>query len=506
MKNVFQEYFLKSLESFSDKDALEIQEQKFSYHQFYELVSVIINAIQKEGFQHKAIVVLNDHTVYSYASIIAINFSGNTIFPVELSWPAQRISNVVSEAKPAAVLVSDWNDQIQKNLGLIHELDNCCFIESSSGKLVRNSSLNIDRPDYENIAYILFTSGSTGLPKGSPVKTESLNAFIQFYKGYNFNSGDRFLQVYDITFDVAYFSFLVPLCFGACCCIVTHHTNTPKYLSILNDLLKHNITVVSMVPTVLNFIRKYIQNKNLTSLRYSFFSGDALYHSEAMLWQQFAPDSEIHNYYGLTETTIVCTKYVWSKDASAVEAYKDLVPIGKPFPGINFKICNSHNEEVKESEIGELTFNGVQVIDHYLNNRNQEKFFYVPDEKGNLCKYYKTGDLVSLNEKGNLIFHGRIDHQVKINGYRIELEEIQATIQKITRKKSIVVKKKNNNGIHFLSAFIEGNSFNVEVLKKELEEYLPNYMIPSEFSFLDHLPLTENGKIDILYLQALKSE
>ena len=317
-----------------------------------------------------------------------------------------------------------------------------------------------------------------------------------------FNQHDRFLQVYEITFDVAYFSFLVPLSAGACCCVVNSKNGIPKYLSIVDDLLKRKISVVSMVPSILPFVKKYLRKEKMSTLRYSFFSGDALYHSDALAWKDFVFNAAIHNFYGPTETTIVCTRYIWNETEAPGELVHDVVPLGKAFPDMHFKIVDEANVDVPEGAVGELSFAGVQVIDAYLNNVHANCFFTAKHE-GAESRFYKTGDLASLNRRGNLVFHGRKDHQVKINGYRIELEEVQLALQKLVQRNCVVIKKRNEQNIDYLKAFIEGEPANAEELKLALKKYLPEYMIPAELEFIAQIPLSENDKINKRYLQSL---
>lgn len=495
--NLIQDYFLDSVARHSERPALEIAGQEYSYQALSDRVFSMVGWLQKQGIKNKAIIVLNDHTLDSYAGILAVNFSGNTILPLELSWPQQRIKDVIMAVRPGAML---YNEQHADALAALKEISDCLFIHTGSSK-VTGSLKNC--PDYAGVAYIIFTSGSTGVPKGVPVKQSSLNALLEYYKKeYDFNQNDRFLQVYEITFDVAYFSFLVPLSAGACCCVVNSKNGIPKYLSIVDDLLKRKISVVSMVPSILPFVKKYLRKEKMSTLRYSFFSGDALYHSDALAWKDFAPNAAIHNFYGPTETTIVCTRYIWNETETPGELVHDVVPLGKAFPDMHFKIVDEANVDVAEGAVGELSFAGVQVIDAYLNNVHANCFFTAKHE-GAESRFYKTGDLASLNRRGNLVFHGRKDHQVKINGYRIELEEVQLALQKLVQRNCVVIKKRNEQNIDYLKAFIEGEPANAEELKLALKKYLPEYMIPAELEFIAQIPLSENDKINKRYLQSL---
>jgi len=247
-----------------------------------------------------------------------------------------------------------------------------------------------------------------------------------------------------------------------------------------------------MVPSVLGLIEKYLPEFNFPHLRYSFFSGDALKQNLAVKWKKCLPNGVIHNFYGPTETTIVCTRYKWDEEISDIESLNNIVPIGKPFPGMHFIVLSEEQKMITEVRtVGELCFLGVQVIDNYLNNSNENSFIYFEGKR-----YYKTGDLVSLNEKENLIFHGRLDSQVKINGYRIELAEIENAILKVCGKLNKVVV----NELNQLVAFVESD--NELDLKGEMNKLLPSYMMPICFVFIKEIPLSINGKIDTQKIQA----
>lgn len=499
MDSLLKTYFLEQVLAHPEHCAVDAGYESLSYKQLNALVQEIVEHIEGLGIYNKAVVVLNDHSVLTYAGILGISFANNAFLPIESSWPPARIADILEQVKPAAFLVPS-RKKMDEFLERYPRAKDFLFLDCSTGAYYGNRSSVDLASSYKHIAYILFTSGSTGVPKGVPVSHKNLNAFLRHNTSfYKFGANDRFLQVYELTFDVAYFSFLVPLCIGACCCMLTTGNTVPKYLMIINDLLKRNISIVSMVPTIINLSKKYIRLKTVATVQHCFFIGDVLYHSEAKLWQQFVPNAQIHNYYGPTEATIACADYTWTNRMSKGLA-NDSVPIGKIFPEVKFLIVNEGNQTVSGTEAGELLLSGSQVINGYIGGMHPENFMTFR-EQGKEAIYYRTGDLVSLNDEGDLVFHGRIDHQVKLNGYRIELNEIQLAIGKRTGKKVIVTKKKNEDGFHHLIAVIEGNPFSIEDLKEELRTTLPEYMIPSEFVFLAQLPLNENGKIDLRSLQ-----
>ncbi len=500
MQNLLKELFEANVLRFGDRLAIEAGDQKLTYNDLARLVNALAKIICQNDIKNKAIIVLNDHSIFSYASILAINFTGNTVLPLEPKWPRKRILDITDKVKPAGIIISHPTDEIISGLNESNVLQHLYIFDASDLRLVSEPKKTGEYTNYLNIVYIISTSGSTGIPKCVPVKLEGINAFISYFQEqFDFNEQDRFLQVFDITFDVAYFSFLIPLCSGACCCVLTQNKGIPKYFSIIDDLRNRKITVLSMVSTVLHFIKRYIKQNPLLSVRHSILTGDVLYHSEALEWQRFVPNAQLYNFYGPTEITIFCTKYNWRVDFAERESVNDLVPIGYPFPGMIYKIINENNREVLTGEPGELAISSIQVVDGYIGGEHEDKF-YIEEENGQQIKYYKTGDLVSVNEVGNLYLHGRKDHQVKINGYRIELEEVQSAVQQVTAQKTVILKMEVNHST-YLRAVIEGMIQDVKEIRIKLEELLPEYMIPAEFVFIPELPVNENGKLNKILLQ-----
>jgi acyl-coenzyme A synthetase/AMP-(fatty) acid ligase len=333
----------------------------------------------------------------------------------------------------------------------------------------------------------LFTSGTTGEPKGVELTNSNINHFFRYQlTHYDFNQEDRFLQVYELTFDVSIFSFFMPLLTGGCCYVVPD--KGLKFTNILRMLDEHKITVVSMVPTILSYIKNYLNEIKLPSLRLSIFSGDVLYHSLAVLWAKAIPNGVIHNFCGPTETTIVCLRYIFNEELSAKESVNGVVPLGKPMDGVEVIILD---EENNITDKGELCATGTQVITHYLNNKNEHKFIEINNKR-----WYRTGDMVLRNSDGNLCFLGRSDSQVKINGFRIELIEIEYAFQTFINNKAVVLNIKDENNINSLLAFVETEDLDDDEMKMKLSTHLPEYMIPKVIIAVEKFPLNINGKID----------
>jgi acyl-coenzyme A synthetase/AMP-(fatty) acid ligase len=271
------------------------------------------------------------------------------------------------------------------------------------------------------------------------------------------------------------------------------------WLEIPQMLDKDEITVLSMVPSVLHYLQPYLSGFRFEKLRYSFFSGDKLYHSLAAAWSKCLPFAEIINCYGPTETTIVCTWYRWHADQSGQESFNGVVPLGKPFPGMEFILMDENGKEVIQGETGEICFSGPQVIDAYLNNTSEEQFF-TKNKVGIPQRFYCTGDRVKINPDGNLLFVGRTDTQVKINGYRVEPAETEAILNELTgSKQNAVISFTRKDGETGLCAFLEGAGNN-NALATELRKRLPPHCVPELIRFVPEMPMSANGKIDRMEL------
>ncbi|MBA3706973.1 MAG: AMP-binding protein [Bacteroidetes bacterium] len=477
--------FFRSVLSYPKNNALWINNCYYSYEQFSQIVISIYKNIPTDKIYERIGIYSNDD-VYTYAGILAINLYGAAYVPLNNKFPIARNKSIAKQCELKLIL-SSVDDE---NLKEISKETNIVIIGDTSAALNKSQEISKEIDSFHKtqqpVSYILFTSGSTGEPKGVPVSHSNINHFFDFFlKNYAFNQNDKFLQVYELTFDVSVFSFFMPMLVGACSYVVPN--DEIKFIKIVRLLKEQEITVVSMVPGILHYIEKYLNEIQFDKLRYSFFSGDALYHNLAVKWKQSMPNGQIHNFYGPTETTIVCTCYPWNEIQSGKESVNGIVPLGKPFSGLHALIIDENNQA---AEKGELCFTGSQVISNYL-DLNQDNFF---DHRGK--RYYKTGDIASYNTMGNLIFHGRTDNQVKISGYRVELGEIEFMIEKITTTKCTVLCTKDEKQMNTLIAFIETKHLNQGDLKRSLSMFLPDYMIPKQFVAIENFPLNLNGKID----------
>lgn len=482
--------FIRNCAVFSQKNALFINGVHYTYAQLLVKVHSVYTHIVNQEKKYDRIGVYCTDDLNTYASILAVSAYGAAFVPLNSNFPLARNLTIIESASIELIL-NATSDTFQIANPICIPLRND-FVETPNDL----STYRLERKTDQDLAYILFTSGSTGQPKGVPITNQNIAHFFEFFtteNRFHFTENDRFIQVFDLTFDVFIFSFFMPLHVGACCYVSPQ--KGIRYLEIVKLLSEHQITVATMVPTVLQYIEKYIREVDFPQLRYSFFIGDKLSHRLVSKWSEKVRQGEIYNFYGPTEATVVCSYYKWNEKDSLLESNKDIVPIGKPFPRIEIAIINEENERVEENEMGELCLSGPQVVHAYLNNTNENRFIYLKNASGDLIRFYKTGDLVSLNANNNLLFHGRIDNQVKINGHRIEINEIEENVRKLTNDLIHVACYTNSKGIKHLVLFIEKNSDAID-FKTELTALLPEFMIPKTIIELDQMPLNFNGKID----------
>jgi D-alanine--poly(phosphoribitol) ligase subunit 1 len=460
-----------------------------SYSRLAAMVNVVARTILDEAQDEKRIAVADQNDAWTYASFIALNLLGKTYVPLNIRNPLLHQQKIIREAELTILLSSEDYKLPGLRRLLYDQSETTPDAEEAFGYTIPASGV-------EQPAYLLFTSGSTGSPKGVPVYNRHLNAFFSYFLDsgkYDFSNSDRMLQVYEASFDVSVFSAFLPLFIGASMYLLPRKNFI--YLEIPKALEEHAITVLSMVPSVLHYLQPHFHEFEFKSLRYSFFSGDKLLHSLTTRWSKCIPNAEIINCYGPTETTIVCTAYPWNERDAASESLHDIVPLGKVFPGTYPLIIDLQGLEVPAGTVGELCFSGAQVIDAYLNNAFPEQFFKMV-RSGSSHLYYRTGDLALFNQRGNLLFAGRADNQVKINGYRIEPAEVEAAIRSLAGSAmATVFAHSDEKGRFLLYAFVEGDGAEEEI-RNLLKNRIPPQAIPARILFLDKIPLTNNGKIN----------
>lgn len=448
------------------------------------------------------------------AGILGALFRGDGYVPLNPTFPIDRTrSMLVRSGCRAIVLDESGEKQIREVLEGVEERLVLLFPHRDDV-----SDLRADLPHHEvlgaadlddatswtpgpvnpdGIAYLLFTSGSTGIPKGVMVAHRNVNAFLQaMAERYAVTSDDRLSQTFELTFDLSVFDLFLAWECGARVCIPNHAQKMlpSKYIQ------ESEITIWFSVPSTAVLMNKLRMLKSglYPSLRWSLFCGEAL---PAEILEQFleaAPHSTAENLYGPTELTIACTLYRWNPSRSREECELGLVPIGDPYPGMEVLVADEDLQPVAEGETGELLMTGPQLTPGYWRDPDKTAAAYVTPP-GQDRVFYRTGDRVRRSRgKAPMVYLGRMDNQIKIRGYRVELGEIEACVRDeagvdvaISVGWPITAAGADSNVV-----FVSDESIDLDALLKRVKTRLPGYMAPSEIRRVDTFPLNSNGKVD----------
>ena len=469
-----------------ERNAFCINECFYTYGQFASHISKIRDSLQLIPFENKNIGLVANDDIETYAAIFAIWMEGLAYVPLHPNTPVDRSLDIIEQAE-IKLLINSISDKIFPEVQTIF----------SSELLFKDLNLSIKTFSENNLAYILFTSGSTGQPKGVPITRGNIAAFLQSFweTGLKITANDRCLQGYELTFDLSVQSFLAPLVRGACTYTIPH--NQIKYSYLYGLLDDHQLTVLPMPPSLIRFLRPYFNEINYPCVRYNLLGAEASQVELVSEWCKCIPNAEIYNFYGPTEATIYCTYSAFSKSGDT-KNLNGLMNIGKAMNGNSSVIIDDQMNILGENMKGELCISGRQLTTGYLNNpeKNLLSFFEL-EYNGSKQRFYRTGDLCYIDSDGDIMYGGRLDYQVKVQGYRIELGEIEFYAREYLKgRNAIAVSFENNIQNTEIALFIEGELANTKELTDYLRLKIPSYMIPARIEVQNIFPLNSNGKID----------
>jgi D-alanine--poly(phosphoribitol) ligase subunit 1 len=484
------ELFLNLAESINqhkERNAFYINDVSYSYNDFAKSISRIRHSIKQltKNDEKNIGLIINDD-IETYAGIVALWFEGKAYIPLNPESPKDRNYKIINQAGLTTIIDSSAK-VIYPEFQIIE-----------SGKLDdAGINLNPEKVHGNELAYIFFTSGTTGEPKGVPITRNNVSGFINaFWKlGFDINETDRILQMFELTFDLSVMSYLVPLLKGAS--VYTIPKGKIKYNYIFELMDEHNLTASLMVPSILHYLRPYFDEINSPSMRYSLFCGEALPLDVTEEWSNCLPNAEISNVYGPTENTIFCTSYLYNRNGKNKE-YNGILSIGKPMFGVETIIVNENNQLLPPGEKGELCLAGELLTPGYWKNdeKNKEAFF-LTDYKGKATRFYRTGDLCVEDTEGDIMYLGRIDFQTKIQGFRVELSEVEFHAKvNLGKINAVAIAFTNKIGNTEIGLAIESTDFDTTALMDYLKMKMPAYMIPTQIIFEQAFPLNTNGKTD----------
>jgi amino acid adenylation domain-containing protein len=354
----------------------------------------------------------------------------------------------------------------------------------------------LDEPGSE--AYLLFTSGSTGTPKGVPIRQGNVSAFLEAVQDrYGLAPGARCSQCFDLTFDLSVFDLFAVWAAGATLVVPSRNDLLRLVRFIADNGLTHWFSVPSAISRTQASGR--LLPDSMPSLRHSLFCGEPLTWQQARAWKEAAPGSTLTNLYGPTELTISCSDFALPADPGEWPVTPNgVLPIGQPYPALEHAVFDDSGNPAPD---GELCVRGPQRFDGYLNpEANHDRFHPTPAAVNAPAvprdHWYRTGDRVTTRD-GNLFFLGRTDQQVKINGYRVELGEIEAALRSVGGVTDAVVvavpEAADTLGLYAVCLAPDGEAAQ---LRAELVRSLPGYLVPRRVFTVGRLPSNANGKVD----------
>jgi amino acid adenylation domain-containing protein len=505
--------FLASVERFGDRPALVVGDAQLSYRELDRRARAVAATLDRHAQDDgKLTAVFGHRHPTTFAAILGALMRGHGYVPLNPAFPTERSRWMLARSRARALVVDPTAvDQID---GLLCDLPALTLLVPDQVEIdaLRErwpthtilGARDLATPDEcvlgdvrpDDIAYLLFTSGSSGLPKGVMVAHRNVTAFLDVVlERYAFDERDRFSSTFDLTFDLSVFDLCAAWGSGACVYIPT----AKQKLFPRKYIAENELTVWFGVPSTGAMMSrlKMLAPGEYPSLRWVLFCGEALPVKVIERFAQAAPNATLENLYGPTELTIACTHYRWDRTRSRRECENGIVPIGEPFRGMEVKIVDPALRTLAPGEAGELSMTGPQLaLGYWEDQARTAAAFVVPP--GDKRTFYRTGDGVRWPRPGPMTYLGRIDNQIKIQGYRVELGEIEAVLRQVSGADAAVALgwPRTASGANGVVAFVGAPHADAEAIRAAARARLPAYMQPSRVVLVASFPLNANGKID----------
>ncbi|MDC9590391.1 amino acid adenylation domain-containing protein [Xenorhabdus sp. XENO-10] len=472
-----------------------------TYIQFQARIDNMVAVLLKEGVRKGDIVaILMDRSTDMLTAIFAVLKAGAAYLPIDSNYPQERIDYMLKDSGVTVIISDKLNQSLIAQSYIVIDGNNI-----SAQKQVKQPNLSTA----DSLAYMIYTSGSTGQPKGVMINHYSaVNRIEWMQERYPLDNTDVILQKTPISFDVSVWELFWWSISGASVHLLPPGAHKDP-LEIIKAIRIHNVTTLHFVPSMLQPFLDILEAepelvKQLASLRRVFTSGEALPPTRVNQFRQIfsvfglkAP--ALINLYGPTEATVDVSYFEFlPENNDAINR----VPIGFPINNTSLRIMSQHDTRQAIGIAGELQIGGVGLARGYHNKPEltAEKFILDGSER-----WYRTGDLARWLPDGSIEYLGRIDNQVKIRGNRIELGEIQNTLERIQgiSQAEVLPQKNGNDGTYLCAYYVINNqyvtnnqSLTAEKLRQTLLEFLPDFMVPQKFAQVPSIPLTPNGKVD----------
>lgn len=498
MLHIVTQYLRNSAENFPDHPALVDQKICLTYGETLNEAERIAFALVSRNFFKKPIAVLMDKGARTVSAFLGIALSGNYYTVIDTKMPQNRVEKILETFEPAVILVDKRNRKKISETGrefvVYEDLLERDLSEAERKGVAEAENRIIDT----DILYVLFTSGSTGIPKGVIITHRSVIDYTEW-------AGETFLFDHDTVignqapfyFDNSVLDIYSTIRNGATLYVIPQMLYSFP-IRLLEYIRDNQINTIFWVPTVLSRVAdlELLDKCEIDCLEKVLFAGEVMPARQLNAWIRRLPNATFANLYGPTEITVDCTYYIVDRKIRDDES----VPIGYACMNSDVMILNEKNELVETNEKGELCVRGSSLSLGYYNNPEKTAAAFVQNPLNNLYHelIYRTGDIVHYNERGEIIYDGRRDSQIKHTGHRIELGEIETAVfsnPKIRSSCCLHDGSKDQLILFYVGDIEEYN------LRKYLNTLVPEYMLPNIYRKLDMMPLNMNGKIDRVKLR-----
>jgi amino acid adenylation domain-containing protein len=519
--------FLRSRDRFPDRPALEVEGTTLTYAELHGAASRVAHALAGSPPADEApvVAVFAARSRVAFMGVLGALLSGRGYVALNRTFPIDRTRYmlehsgaraVVVDAAAAADLDALLDGVATPLLVLLPEQEDVAALQERwplHTILGRDDLADADVPapvvEPDGTAYLIYTSGSTGTPKAVQVLHRNVRHYLDFITRHlGLTETDKVSQTFEMTFDVSVNDLFAPWECGACVCCPSRNV----LLKPGKWIVESGLTVWYSVPSLGLLMKRLgmLRPDAYPALRLALFAGEALPRDLAQAWVEAAPNGRVENLYGPTEVTITCMYYPWDALRSPDECEQGVAPIGWANTGLDALVVDESLHEVEPGGLGELLLAGPQVTAGYWNDpaKTEAAFVRVP---GRDETFYRTGDRVRRPQgDAPMPYLGRVDRQVKINGYRVELGEIESALRDATGIGEVVAlgwPRTETGGYSGAAAFLQAEELDVPSLQEKLRARLPEYMVPRLIVPIAEIPLGPSGKFDrnalVGYLEAM---
>jgi amino acid adenylation domain-containing protein len=501
----FHELFEQRVGTHPDAVAAVHGDRRWTYRELNVRANRLGRALLARGLRREGVVaVVTERNLDWMAAVLAVFKAGGVYLPIEPHLPADRIATTLSRAACGLVLTEPGSttmlDQALRSLSGVRTL----LVDTAYEEDHAGGDLGVGvAPD--QLAYIYFTSGSTGEPKGAMCEHAGmLNHLYAKIDDLEIGEGQVVAQTAPQCFDISLWQLVSALLVGGRTLLVEQEVILDVQ-RFVDRIVGGRVAVLQVVPSYLEVVLSHLEQhpRELPDLRCVSVTGEALRHELTQRWFAAEPGITLVNAYGLTETSDDTNHEVMTRVPDT-----ERVPLGRPVNNVHVYVVDEHLSPVPLGAPGEIVFSGVCVGRGYVNDPERTRLAFMADPHREGRRLYRGGDHGRWLPEGKLEFLGRRDTQVKVSGFRIEIGEIENALSRVSgvRDGAVVVAERADRSRHLVAFYSGRRPLELDVLRDRLGESLPEYMVPSVFHWREHLPLTANSKIDRRTLTALAGE